>query len=350
MFRAYVLMRKNSLKVTVLILILAVSALCYVAYMMVLSPVIKVGDNKAVLYIPEGSSFSQVLDTINEHLTVRNPKAFKWIAAKKNYTTRIKPGKYVIEDDISYNGLINLLRSGQQTPVNVTFNNIRTLYELAGRIGKQISADSSRLADFFSIPANYEKDGFTKETLISVFIPNTYQMYWNTGPEGFYKRMLREYNIFWNEERVEKAAGKKLTRVEVSTLASIIDEEVRYADEMPRIAGVYLNRLRRGMPLQADPTIKFAMNNPSISRVLKAYLDIDSPYNTYRYRGLPPGPICCPSVEAIDAVLNAEKHDYLYFAARSDFSGYHDFARTLSEHNRYAAEYQRELNKRRIFR
>ncbi|MCU0455765.1 MAG: endolytic transglycosylase MltG [Bacteroidales bacterium] len=343
-------MRKNILVIIAFLILLAAAAFCYAAYRMMLGPNMKSREGKAVLYIPEGSSFSQVLDTINEHLTVSNPEAFKWLAAKKNYTTRIKPGKYVVENDISYNGLINLLRSGQQTPVNVTFNNIRTLNELAGRVGKQISADSAGLADFFSDPANYVKDGFKKETLISVFIPDTYQMYWNTGPEDFYKRMLREYNTFWNEERAGKATGKNLTRTEVSTLASIIDEEVRFADEMPRIAGVYLNRLRRGIPLQADPTIKFAMNDPSISRVLKAYLDIDSPYNTYRYRGLPPGPISCPSVEAIDAVLNAEMHDYLYFAARADFSGYHNFTRTLSEHNRYAAEYQRELNKRRIFR
>lgn len=342
-------MRKNIILILAL-LILLVAAVCYAGYRMVIGPGMKVRDEKAVLYIPEGSSFAQVLDTINEHLTISNPKVFTWLASRKNYTNRIRPGKYVIEDNISCNRLINLLRSGQQTPVNITFNNIRTLNELAGRVGSQISADSASLADFFSDPDNYSKDGFTRETLISVFIPNTYQLYWNTDPEGFYKRMLREYGNFWNDERIGKAAGKNLTRTEVSTLASIIDEEVRFSDEMPRIAGVYLNRLRRGIPLQADPTIKFAMNDPSISRVLKSYLDIDSPYNTYKYRGLPPGPICCPSVEAIDAVLNAEKHDYLYFAARSDFSGYHNFARTLSEHNRYAAEYQRELNKRRIFR
>ncbi len=162
--------------------------------------------------------------------------------------------------------------------------------------------------------------------------------------------MLDEYNRFWNEERIARAAENGLTRLEVSILASIIDDEVTKTDDKPEIAGVYLNRLKRGIPLQACPTIKFAMNDFTITRVLKAHLETESPYNTYKYKGFPPGPIGCPSIEGIDAVLNAEKHEYLFFAAKSDFSGYHNFSRTLSEHNRYAAEYQRELNKRKIFR
>ncbi|MBN2633248.1 MAG: endolytic transglycosylase MltG [Bacteroidales bacterium] len=302
------------------------------------------------LYIPEGSSYTQVLDSLKVHFTIEHPRVFNWIAERKHYPSLIKPGRFVIDEDISYTGLIDLLRSGEQMPVNVTFNNIRTISDLAGKIGGQLSADSAELAGFFSEPENYSEDGFTRETIMTVFIPNTYQFFWNTSAEGFYRRMLKEYNEFWNNGRKAQAAAIGLTPPEVSVLASIVDEEASKTDEKPRIAGVYLNRLRRGIPLQADPTVIFAHGDFGITRVLKAHLQIDSPYNTYKYRGLPPGPINSPSISGIDAVLNAEKHDFLYFSAKPDFSGYHNFSRTLSEHNRYAAEYHRELNRRRIFR
>lgn len=305
---------------------------------------------KAILYIPEGSSYIQALDTVKAHLKIRNIKIFGWISQKKHYPTLVKPGRYMIDRKMSYSGLINLLRSGKQTPVNVTFSNIRTLYDLAGKIGKQIVADSVQIISFLSDQDNYSSDNFTRENIISVFIPNTYQFFWNTSARDLYSRMLKEYNKFWNAERKAKAESLKLSQIEVAILASIIDDEVSKPDEKPRIAGVYLNRLKRGIPLQACPTIKFALNDFTITRVLTKHLSIDSPYNTYKYRGFPPGPIGCPTIEGIDAVLNTEKHDYLYFAAKADFSGYHNFSRTLIEHNRYAAEYQRELNKKKIFR
>jgi UPF0755 protein len=307
------------------------------------------GDRR-ILYIPEGASYEQVMDTIKNNLEIRNLKALRWVAEKKKYPSLIKPGRYIIEKELSYTSLINLLRSGRQNSVRITFNNIRTLNELAGKIGEQIQADSSGIIAFLSDPENYRKDGFTMENVISVFIPNTYEIFWNTGASGFYSRMLKEYNKFWTKERLEKAEEINLTPVEVSILASIIDDEVAKPDEKPRIAGVYLNRLRRGIPLQACPTIKFALNDFTITRVLYKHLQTDSPYNTYKFKGFPPGPIGCPSIEGIDAVLNAEKHEYLYFAAKADFSGYHNFSRTLTEHNRYAAIYQRELNKRKIFK
>jgi UPF0755 protein len=307
-------------------------------------------DKPCVLYIPSGSSYNQVLDSIRSNLEVRNPELFIRVANKKRYPQSIKPGRYIIKEPLSVNELINILRSGRQSPVKVTFNNIRTLNQLAGKFGKQLEADSVQIMDFFADESNFRADGFTNETIISLFIPETYELFWNTGPEGVYQRMLKEYNRFWNDERLARAAEKGLNRIEVSILASIIDDEVTKKDEKPRIAGVYLNRLKRGIPLQACPTIKFAMNDFTITRVLKVHLETESLYNTYKYKGFPPGPIGCPSIEGIDAVLNAEKHDYLFFAAKSDFSGYHNFSRTLSEHNRYAAEYQRELNKRKIFR
>jgi len=306
--------------------------------------------NNQVICIPTGSSYEQVLDTLESNLTIKNLKVFGWIAKKKNYPSLIKPGRFVIDNNLSYNGLINLLRSGRQTPVKITFNNVRTLNQLAGKIGKQIEADSSEIISFLSDESNYSSDGFNKENIISLFIPNTYEIYWNTDALKLYTRMLKEYRLFWNELRIAKAKEKNLNPVEVAILASIIDDEVVKPTEKPIIAGVYINRLKRGIPLQACPTIKFALNDFTITRVLKKYLLVDSPYNTYRHNGFPPGPIGCPTIEGIDAVLNAEKHDYLYFAAKADFSGYHNFSRTLSEHNHYAALYQKELDKRKIFR
>ena len=307
-------------------------------------------EGKATIYIPEEASYDEAMDSVKAKLQVRNIKFLEWVAERKNYPMLVKPGRYVISKPLTYNQLINILRGGRQSPIMITFNNVRTLNEIAGKIGGQIEADSSEIIDFFSDPGNYNNDGFMPENVISVFIPDSYEFYWNTGAGKLYNRMLREYRKFWNRERLQKSDALNLTPLEVSTLASIVDEEVLKADEKPRIAGVYLNRLRRGIPLQADPTIKFAINNFNVSRILFKHLEVDSPYNTYKHAGLPPGPIVCPSVNGIDAVLNAEKHDYLYFAAKADFSGYHNFSRTLSEHNRYASQYQRELNKRRIYR
>jgi len=311
---------------------------------------IATGKNSQVIFIPTGSSFEQVMDTLTSRLEIKDTKVLEWLAQKKKYPSSIKPGRYIISENMTYNALINLLRSGRQSPVKITFNNVRTLNDIAGKIGKQIETDSVKIMDFLSDDANFKDDGFIKENIISVFIPNTYEVYWNTDAKSLYKRMLREYKLFWNDERLSKAEEKSLSQAEVSILASIIDDEVVKRDEKPRIAGVYLNRIKRGMPLQACPTIKFAMNDFTITRVLNKHLLIDSPYNTYKHAGFPPGPIGCATIEGIDAVLNAEDHDYIFFAAKADFSGYHNFSRTLSEHNRYAVLYQRELNKRKIFK
>lgn len=332
-------------------ILLVVTVTClYFIYSLLFGLSIRPERMKATIYIPEGASYDQAMDSLKANLEIKNIKVLEWIAERKKYPELVKPGKYVIDRSLSCNELINILRGGRQTPVKITFSNIRTLYELAGRIGGQIEADSAQIIGFFNDIEHYSKDGFKREDVISVFIPNTYEFYWNTGAEKLYRRMLKEYRKFWNNDRLQKSETVNLTQVEVSTLASIIDEEALKQDEMQRIAGVYINRLKSGIPLQADPTIKFALNDFEISRILYKHLDIDSPYNTYKHAGLPPGPIRCPSVEAIDAVLNAEKHDYLYFAAKADFSGYHNFSRTLSEHNRYANKYQKELNRRRIFR
>jgi peptidoglycan lytic transglycosylase G len=215
---------------------------------------IKTPGNRAIIYIPTGA---------------RNKGLLEWIALRKNYPRLIKPGRYVVEKNLSYIKLINMLRSGDQQPVKVTFNNIRNILQLSGKIARQIEPDSVELVSFLSEPENYRKDGFTADNIIAVFLPNTYELYWNTTPQVFYERMLKEYHRFWTEERLAKARSENITPIEAAILASIIDDEVAKPDEKPMIAGVYLNRLRRGIPLQACPTIKFALNDFTITRVLK---------------------------------------------------------------------------------
>ena len=300
--------------------------------------------------IPTGSDFEDLTDTLRSTGVLRSERNFIITSRLKSYGRNVKPGSYMIEPGMSNNNIVNILRSGRQTPVNVTFNNIRTLEELAGRIGGQIEADSASLSAFLSDESNYSAEGFDRRTVISVFIPDTYQLYWAVDPQGFYRRMLKEYMAFWDSDRMAAAEALGLTPVEVSVLASIVDEEASKADEKPRIAGLYLNRLRLGIPLQADPTVKFAVNDFTLRRILNKHLEVDSPYNTYKFKGLPPGPIRCPSRSGLEAVLNAEKHEYLYMVAKFDSSGYHNFSRTLAEHNKYAAAYRRELNRRKIYR
>lgn len=308
------------------------------------------GDAGVRVTIPTGSTFEDLTDSLRSSGVLSSERNFILTSRLKSYGRNVKPGSYMIEPGMSNNSLVNMLRSGKQAPVNVTFNNIRTLEELAGRVGGQIEADSASLAAFLADETNYSADGFDRRTVIAVFIPDTYQFYWSVDAEGFYRRMLKEYRTFWNDDRLAAAEVLEMTPLEVSVMASIVDEEASKAEEKPRIAGVYINRLRLGIPLQADPTVKFAVNDFTLRRILNKHLEVDSPYNTYKFKGLPPGPICCPSRSGLEAVLNAEKHEYLYFVARYDSSGYHYFSRTLAEHNKYAAAYRRELNRRKIYR
>lgn len=301
------------------------------------------------IFIPHATTYEAVKDTLRNHHLLVNESAFDLLARRKRYQDNVKPGRYIITEKMSYNDMMNLLRSGSQTPVRVTFNNIRTLADLAGRLGRQLETDSLSIIRFLRDESNYRSDGFRAETVISVFIPDTYEIYWTASPRDLYTKILSEFRLYWNEERIARAKALGLNPVEVSTLASIIDDEVNKSDEKPRIAGVYINRLKRNMPLQACPTIKFALNDFTIRRVLNEHLKVDSPYNTYAHAGLPPGPVRCPTREGIEAVLNAEEHDYIFFVARYDFSGYHHFSTTLREHNNYANRYQEELDKRKIF-
>ncbi len=303
-----------------------------------------------VLLIPEDATYNQVTDSLKLNDVLNNYKAFKWVSKKKNYHDAIKPGRYVLELGMNTNQVVNMLRGGLQKPVDVTFSNIHFKEELAGKVSKYIQADSLSILTLFSDKSKIEGYGFTPETFRAMFIPNTYEFYWTTTADEFAERMHKEYERFWNEERRNKAKEIGLTPVEVTILASIVQSETAKNDELERIAGLYINRLKRGQLLQADPTVKYAVGDFSLKRILNSHLEIESPYNTYKYAGLPPGPINFPEVSSIDAVLNYEKHNYIYMCAKPDFSGYHNFAATLAQHNRNAAAYRAALNENRIYK
>jgi UPF0755 protein len=343
-------MKKRALQILLLLFLIVVTVTGWSIYRLFLLPNVSVADGSYELLIADDAGFEAVCDSLESKGAVVNMNTFKRVSQLRKYTENIKPGRYLLNDGMSNNELVVMLRAGLQVPVRVTFNNIRTLYELAGKVGGQIQADSASIITFLTDESNYRDDGFTWETVLAIFIPDTYEFYWNVDAGDFYERMLKEYNGFWNKDRTAQAEGKGLTPIGVSIIASIVDDEVARNEEKSMIAGVYLNRLRLGMPLQACPTLKFALNDFTITRVLTEHTKVDSPYNTYKYRGLPPGPVRCATRSGLEAVLNAQKHDYIFFAAKADFSGYHNFSRSLSEHNRYAAEYHRELNRRKIYK
>jgi UPF0755 protein len=323
----------------------------YKYYTYIFSPNVQLNNSSdTLIYIPSSASFKDLTEELQRLNILKNLDGFIWVSQKKGYPSLVKGGCYTVRDQMSNNELVNLLRSGRQTPVNVTFNNIRSLEELAGHIGHRIEADSLTLIQLMKNEIQAQKLGFSQATLPALFIPNTYEFYWTTDAEGFLKRMHREYTAFWTEERQQKAKAINMTPLEIATLASIVDEETIVADEKPIVAGLYINRLRKGIRLQADPTIKYVLDDFTVKRILNKDLEIDSPYNTYKYAGLPPGPIRIPSIQGIKAVLNHKKHDYLYMCAKEDFSGYHNFAKTLQQHNHNAAKYRRALQKNGIWR
>ena len=301
-------------------------------------------------HIPTGSSYQQVKEMLANDSIVANINTFNRVAQRKNYPNRVMPGRYLLIEGMSNNALINLLRSGEQAPVRLTITNIRTVEELAASLAVQIELEENTIYNALTDSANIAGSGLTTPDIKLLFIPNTYEVFWNINERQLIVRMQREYNAFWNEGRLARAAEIGMTPEEVGILASIVQSETNKQDEMATIAGVYMNRLARRIPLQADPTVVYALGDFTINRVLNSHLEIDSPYNTYRYAGLPPGPINLPEPATMDAVLNYEQHDYLFFSAKADFSGYHVFARTYREHLRNAREYQQALNERRIFR
>jgi len=306
--------------------------------------------NEKYLYIKTGSNYDALIDNLKKKDALKHVSSFAAAAEKMNLAANVKPGRYLLKKGMTNRALVNMIKAGNQEPVKLKFQNIRKKENFAAYLASNLEADSLsfiRLLDSVPLISKY---GFNQDNVYTMFIPNTYEMYWNVNPVDFFERMQKEYDKFWNPERKQKAASLNLTPAQVYTLASIVDAEALYDKEMPIIAGLYLNRLNKGILLQADPTVIFANNDFTVKRVTNKLLQVQSLYNTYKYAGLPPGPIMMPSIKAIDAVLNHEQNNYIYMCAKEDFSGYHNFAETKAEHEVNAKKYREALNKRNIFK
>jgi UPF0755 protein len=306
----------------------------------------KFQENEIYVFVPTDADFTAVKKIIAPYID--NMNSFEAVAHKKSYPNNVKSGRFLFTKNMNNNQLINALR--QNRALNLAFNNQERLENFVGRVGSQIEADSLSLLNAIKDPAFLKENGFNEENVLTMFIPNTYEMFWNTSAVKFRDKMIKEYRSFWNATRTEKAAKQGLTPIEATVLASIVHKESVKKDERPRIAGVYLNRLRKNIMLQADPTVIFAVKKVSnnfdqiIKRVLNKDLRVASPYNTYYTQGLPPGPIAMPDITALEAVLNPEKHNYIYFCASVSRFGYHEFAITQAEHELNARKYYNWIN------
>lgn len=302
------------------------------------------------LLVPSGSDFEDLVEGLLKSGVLLEKDDFEWVAEKKEFHDAVKPGRYLIEEGITMNDLVNKFRSGDQDPVIMIVSEVRTISALAGKMSAAVEVDSLAMLNYLNSSEVWAKYGFNEQTFPALFIPNSYQVWWTDDAPSLTARMASEYKKFWNADRKAKAASFGLSQSEVSTLASIVKAETNNMAEAPDIAGVYLNRIRIGMPLQADPTLVFALGDFTIQRVLDKHKEINSPYNTYKYLGLPPGPINIPNSGYIDAVLNSPRHKYLYFCASPDMDGTHDFATSYSQHLNNAKKYQRALSQRGIYR
>lgn len=346
------MIKKIVLAVVVLCLIV-VAAIGYYSYRMLYWPALDLKTESIVFYVKSDWDEKAVLKSLTDVAGLRNPAFAERLMEKKNYRGGlVVSGKYTLTAGMGLNELIDHLRAGNgEEEVQVTFNVARRLSELASSVALNIEADSAQIAHKLTDPEVAKKYGFSSATFIAMFFPDTYKMEWDTDADEFIERMAHEYKRFWSEDRIQKARQYGLSQSEVSTLASIVQAEQQvHPDERKVIAGLYLNRLRKGMRLQSDPTVVYAVGDFSINRVLTKHLSTPSPYNTYINAGLPPGPINLPSKQTIDAVLNADKNNYIFMCAKADFLGYHAFATNLSEHNRNATAFRKALNDRKIYK
>ncbi|MCB0456849.1 MAG: endolytic transglycosylase MltG [Flavobacteriaceae bacterium] len=338
---------KKVVVATLLVGLVLMGGFAYYVYTNIFVKNTAFNNGEAHVYIATGANFNDVLEQIEP--LVDNIDSFIAVAKRKGYPANIKAGHYIIKQGMNNNDIINTIRS-TNIPILVKFNNQERLENLAGHLANQMEPDSITFLNAFKDSEFLQNAGFTEENALGMFIPNTYEVYWNTSALQFRDRMLKEYNAFWTHERNTKAQSVGLSRDQVMALAAIVQKETAKVDERPRVAGVYLNRLKAGMLLQADPTVIYAKKkvekdfDQTIKRVLYADLEIDSPFNTYKYTGVPPGPIAMPDISAIDAVLNPESHHYFYFVADVTNFGYHKFAKTLAQHNANKAEYVRWIS------
>lgn len=302
------------------------------------------GDVKYV-YIPSHQPTKEkILHLLQRDSIVKSPGSFAWLAGRLDYWQSVKPGKYKIESGNSILHIVRLLRNGQQTPVNLVITKLRTKEDFASLVGRRFEPDSLQFIRFLNNPDSLAKYKLDTNTVMTAVFPDTYTYFWNITPGKIFTKLINQYENFWTPARKEKAKERGLNPQTAYILASIVEEETNKPDEKGNIASVYLNRRDIGMRLGADPTVKFALKDFSLKRIYHKHLSVESPYNTYRVTGLPPGPICTPSAKTIDAVLQSPKTDYLYFVAKSDFSGYHTFAKNYADHLKYAKEYQEALN------
>ena len=315
----------------------------FYAYQICYTPNILVGKENRVIIIPNEASFEMVQKLLHEGQYVQDLISFSFLAKLMDYDEAVKPGRYILQANMNNLQAIRFLRSGLQEPVKITFNNVRLIPELSEKITRNLGITPQEFEAGLIQFAMNNSYGFNKDNVLCMFIPNTYEVYYNVSVEALINRMHGEYENFWNEERTEKAKALGLTTIQISILASIVQAETVKQDEAPKIAGLYLNRIKQGIPLQADPTLVFAVGDFTLKRVLDVHKKVDSPYNTYRYAGLPPGPINMPEVFALDAVLNYFPSDYIYMCAKEDFSGRHNFTASYSEHMRNATRYQNAL-------
>ena len=325
-------------------------ALVIIATWLVFRPVVleKSEAEERFLYISSGDGYADLLQSLKKEKVLNNTLIFNVLSRLVSYDKEVKAGRYPLKKGMSVFTLLRVLKGGKNLPLELVINNIEIKEELSALLGEKLEPDSLAFIRVFNDEKTAMDYGFSTETFVLMVIPNTYEFYWNTSVMGFLDRMKKEYEKFWTEDRQKKALRHGLSQTEIAILASIVQQESNIKEELSTIAGVYLNRLRSGMKLQADPTVSFIHRNKNLKRIRKKHTESDSPYNTYQNYGLPPGPIALPEIFAIDAVLDAEEHNYLYFCAKSDLSGYHHFSRSYEQHKRYARQYRVALNKKNI--
>jgi len=332
-------------RVALIILALVLMVFCFALWKF-LGPTVHTPREK-FFFVSTGDTYEGVKENLNELKIMSGETWFDWTARMIGYKT-VRPGRYEIKKGMSLVNLVRMLKNGAQTPVNLVITKLRTKESLASKVGNSFECDSTQMIRFLNDRDSLKLYGLDSNTAMAAPMPFTYTIKWNTTPRKIFDHFYAAYKTFWTEERKKKADSLGFSPAEVSTLASIIDEETNSATDKPFVASVYLNRLAKGMPLQADPTLKYAMRNFELKRILNGHKNVQSPYNTYANKGLPPGPICTPALETIDAVLDSPKTDYLYFVANSTFDGTHVFTTNYAEHMKYARLYQEELNKRNI--
>jgi len=334
-------MKKKIIWITLAVLLIAGLIVAWIAYGKIFrsntNPSIQ---KEIVLYLPSNGTIQNLYDTLQKKNILKDFSSFKMLAEYKGLDEKYKPGRYIITAGMSNNSMVNMFLSGRQSPIRITFNNVRLREDLAKKLGPKLECGEQALLDVLNDEALAKTYGLNKDNFMVIFIPNTYEVFWTVQPREFVDRMYGEWKKFWTEDRLNKAKEIGLSPAEITVLASIVKGETNKADEMDEVAGVYINRLKKGWKLEADPTVVFGIGDFTITRVTKKHLEFDSPYNTYMYEGLPPGPINLPDVTVLDKVLNYTHHNYMFFCAREDLSGYHNFAVTNSQHEANAAKYR----------